>query len=89
MRRRSYTNPDVNQRVKDVLQDLCEESGNVANAFRGEYGKTSCLTFQTKHMRRMLKMFPEIVCVDAKSALVVLVRCWRLLLELVSVGESL
>lgn len=65
MRRHSRTSADVNKRVKDVLQDLCEEGVNVANAFRSEYCRTTCITFQTKPMLQMFKIFPEVVCVDA------------------------
>lgn len=65
MRVTSYTAADANKRVRDVLQDLCEEPSNVANMYRGDHKKKTCITFQTHHMRRMYRRFPEMLCVDA------------------------
>lgn len=65
MRANAYTSPDVNKRIEEIFQDLCSAPGNVANTFRGDGGKTSCITFQTKLMRTMFRRFPEVLCVDA------------------------
>ncbi|KAG3100384.1 hypothetical protein PI125_g14749 [Phytophthora idaei] len=54
MRRNSYTSSDDNVRVTEVLQDFSEGPGNVVNVFRdADTKQTSCITFQTAHMRRM------------------------------------
>ncbi|ETP11485.1 hypothetical protein F441_12995 [Phytophthora nicotianae CJ01A1] len=66
MRRNSYMSPDDNVRVTEVLQDFSGGPGNVVNVFRDPDAKlTSCITFQTSHMRCMARLFPEVVCVDA------------------------
>ncbi|EEY69934.1 uncharacterized protein PITG_06471 [Phytophthora infestans T30-4] len=66
MRRNSYTSPEDNVRVTEVLQDFSEEPGIVVNVFRDADTKlTSCITFQTAHMRRMARQFPDVMCVDA------------------------
>lgn len=66
MRAKAYTFEDVNKRVQDVLQVLCEEPGNVAATYRSaDANTTSCITFQTAHMWRMLRRFPGVLCVDA------------------------
>ncbi|KAG3143403.1 hypothetical protein PI124_g15014 [Phytophthora idaei] len=66
MHRESYTSPDDNMRVTKVLEDFSEGPGNVASVFRDvETMLTSCNTFQTSHTRRMVRLFPEVICVDA------------------------
>ncbi|ETI36152.1 hypothetical protein, variant 1 [Phytophthora nicotianae P10297] len=66
MRRDSYTLPDDNIRVTELMQDFSEGPGNVVNVFRDVDTKlTSCITFQTCHMRRMTRLFLEVMCVDA------------------------
>ncbi|KAG1706651.1 hypothetical protein DVH05_027503 [Phytophthora capsici] len=62
----SYTSPDGNVRVTEVLQDIGEGPANVINVFRDADTKlTSCITFHTAHKRRMARLFPEVMCVDA------------------------
>ncbi|KAG2771947.1 hypothetical protein Pcac1_g17179 [Phytophthora cactorum] len=52
--------------LNDVLEDFSEGPGNVASVFRDvETMLTSCNTFQTSHTRRMARLFPEVICVDA------------------------
>eukprot|EP00644_Phytophthora_capsici_P015365 jgi/Phyca11/113547/e_gw1.24.407.1 len=66
MRKETYTSEDDNVRVAQVLQDFSEGPGNAVNVFRDKStGLTTCITFQTAHMRRMVRKFPEAVCVDA------------------------
>ncbi|ETP24101.1 hypothetical protein F441_02851 [Phytophthora nicotianae CJ01A1] len=66
MRRNSYTSPDDNVCVMEVLQDFSESLGNLANVFRDADTKlTSCIIFQTNLMRPMTRLFPEVMCVDA------------------------
>ncbi|KAG1712349.1 hypothetical protein DVH05_000096 [Phytophthora capsici] len=66
MRNETYTSEDDNVRVTQVLQDFSEGPGNAVNVFRDKStGLTTCITFQTAHMRRMVRKFPEAVCVDA------------------------
>ncbi|ETI29782.1 hypothetical protein F443_23105 [Phytophthora nicotianae P1569] len=60
MRRNSYTSPDDNVCVMEVLQDFSESLGNLANVFRDADTKlTSCIIFQTNLMRPMTRLFPE------------------------------
>ncbi|KAG3088452.1 hypothetical protein PI125_g18348 [Phytophthora idaei] len=66
MRKETYTSEDDNERAAQVLRDFCKSPGNAVNVFRDkEMGFTSCITFQTAHMRRMTRKFPEAICVDA------------------------
>ncbi|ETO59456.1 hypothetical protein F444_22194, partial [Phytophthora nicotianae P1976] len=66
LRMETYTSEDNNERVVEVLRDLSEGPGNAVNVFRNKTtGLTSCITFQTTHMRRMTRKFPEAVCIDA------------------------
>ncbi|KAG1693134.1 hypothetical protein DVH05_023914 [Phytophthora capsici] len=53
MRNETYTSEDDNVRVAQVLQDFSEGPGNAVNVFRDKStGITTCITFQTAHMRR-------------------------------------
>ncbi|ETM98403.1 hypothetical protein PPTG_19635 [Phytophthora nicotianae INRA-310] len=66
MRMETYTSEDDNERVAEILRDFSEGPGNAVKVFRDKTtGLTSCITFQTAHMRRMTRKFPEAVCVDA------------------------
>lgn len=66
MRRDSYTSPDDNIRVTELLQDFSEGPGNVVRVYRDTDSQlTSGIAFQTSHMRRMARLFPEVVCIDA------------------------
>ncbi|ETI46894.1 hypothetical protein F443_08787 [Phytophthora nicotianae P1569] len=66
MRKETYTSEDDNVRVAQVLQDFSEGPGNAVDVFRDKStGLTTCITFQTAHMRRMVGKFPEAVCVDS------------------------
>ncbi|OWZ19768.1 hypothetical protein PHMEG_0005925 [Phytophthora megakarya] len=63
---KSYTSLDDNVRLNEVLQDFSEGPDNVVNIFNDRTTRqTSCITFQTAHMRRMTRKFPEVVCIDA------------------------
>ncbi|ETP41319.1 hypothetical protein F442_11497 [Phytophthora nicotianae P10297] len=66
MRRETYTSSDDNVRVSQLLQDFGEGPGNAVRIFRDSTTSlTSCITFQTAHMRRMTRKFPEALCIDA------------------------
>ncbi|ETI51615.1 hypothetical protein F443_05080 [Phytophthora nicotianae P1569] len=53
-------------RVSQLLQDFGEGPGNAVRIFRDPATSlTSCITFQTAHMRRMERKFPEALCIDA------------------------
>ncbi|KAG3173529.1 hypothetical protein PI126_g798 [Phytophthora idaei] len=66
MRRETYTSPDANVRVSELLKDLGEGPDNAVKIFRDPgTNLTSCITFQTAHMRRMARKFPEALCIDA------------------------
>ncbi|KAG2948416.1 hypothetical protein PC117_g6049 [Phytophthora cactorum] len=66
MRKETYTSEDDNERVAQVLRDFSEGPGNAGNVFRDKETEfTSCITFQTAHMRRMTRKFPETICLDA------------------------
>ncbi|ETI56183.1 hypothetical protein F442_01158 [Phytophthora nicotianae P10297] len=66
MRRETYTSSDDNVRVSQLLQDFGEGPGNAVRIFRDPATSlTSCITFQTAHMRRMARKFPEALCIDA------------------------
>ncbi|KAG2771709.1 hypothetical protein PC129_g5297 [Phytophthora cactorum] len=66
MRRETYTSPDANVQVSELLKDLGKRPGNAVKIFRDhETNLTSCITFQTAHMRRMARKFPEVLCIDA------------------------
>ncbi|ETO66937.1 hypothetical protein F444_16000 [Phytophthora nicotianae P1976] len=59
MRRETYTSSD-DVRVSQLLQDFGEGPGNAVRIFRDPTTSlTSCITFQTAHMRRMARMFAE------------------------------
>lgn len=65
-RMETYTSMDDTERVAQVLRDFSEGPGNAVNVFRDKgTGLTSCITFQTAHMRRMARKFPEAVYLDA------------------------
>ncbi|KAI9988932.1 hypothetical protein PInf_022632 [Phytophthora infestans] len=71
MRRNSYTSPDDNMRVTEVLQDFGEGPKTVADVFRDADTKlTSCITFKTAHMRRTARLFPEVIGAFAQHALI-------------------
>ncbi|KAG3063925.1 hypothetical protein PI125_g24277 [Phytophthora idaei] len=54
MRKETYTSEDDNEPVAQVLRDFSEGPRNAVNVFGDkETGFTSCITFQTAHMRRM------------------------------------
>ncbi|ETI30706.1 hypothetical protein F443_22197, partial [Phytophthora nicotianae P1569] len=66
LRMETYTSEYNNERVVEVLRDLSEGPGNAVNVFRNKTtGLTSCIIFQTTHMRRMTRKFPQAVCIDA------------------------
>lgn len=66
MRRETYTSPDDNVRVSQLLQDFSEGPGTAVNIYRDPGSElTSCITFQTAHMKRMARKFPEALCIDA------------------------
>ncbi|ETM98835.1 hypothetical protein PPTG_24540 [Phytophthora nicotianae INRA-310] len=66
MRRETYISSDDNVRVSELLQNFGEGPGNTVRIFRDPATSlTSCITFQTAHMRRMARKFPEAPCIDA------------------------
>ncbi|ETI30264.1 hypothetical protein F443_22615 [Phytophthora nicotianae P1569] len=66
MRRETYISSDDNVRVSELLQNFGEGPGNTVRIFRDPATSlTSCITFQTAHMRRMARKFPEALCIDA------------------------
>lgn len=65
MRKETYTSPDENVRVAELLGDFSEGVDNAVESYKSSTGSTSCITFQTAHMRRMARLFPEVVCVDS------------------------
>ncbi|KAG3126395.1 hypothetical protein PI126_g22342 [Phytophthora idaei] len=66
MRKETYTSEDDNEPVAQVLRDFSEGPRNAVNVFGDkETGFTSCITFQTAHMRRMTRKSPEAICIDA------------------------
>lgn len=70
MRKETYTSEDDNERVALVLRDFSEGPGNAVNVFRDKAtGLTTCITFQTAHMRRMTRKFPESICVTEQTSI--------------------
>lgn len=66
MRRQSYTAPDDIIHVMELLQDFSEGTGNLFRVPRdADSMLTSCIVVQTSHMRRMARLVPELVCIDA------------------------
>ncbi|ETP24978.1 hypothetical protein F441_02115 [Phytophthora nicotianae CJ01A1] len=66
MRRETYISSDDNVRVSELLQNFGEGPGNTVRIFRDPATSlTSCITFQTAHMRRMARKFPDALCIDA------------------------
>ncbi|KAI9983699.1 hypothetical protein PInf_007766 [Phytophthora infestans] len=66
MRKETYSSGDDNVCVAQVLKGFSEGRDNAVNIFRDKpTGLTSCVTFQTAHMRRMVRKLPDAVCIDA------------------------
>ncbi|KAL3660450.1 hypothetical protein V7S43_019087 [Phytophthora oleae] len=63
--------PDVLQSVEERLASYVNEfaalEGNAAKIFVDEEKVLSCITLQTKHMRKAFEAFPEVLRVDAMS----------------------
>ena len=74
---------DVHKRVRALLDEFVEQEGNVARVFKDEESDVaSCITLQTKAMRKFYKVFPEILIIDATHGKVW--QCCPILSECVS-----
>lgn len=48
-----------------MLEDFGEGEGNAIDTFSASNGLVSCVTKQYADIRRMVRLFPEVICVDS------------------------
>ena len=55
----------LEERVRHVLEDFVAEEGNCARVFTDPSNVAQCISFQTKKMREIFHVFPEVLMVDS------------------------
>lgn len=63
--KRELDEGDVHIRVRQVLEDFASIPGNICHVYKTEDDVASCISFQTLQMRKYMKVFPEILVIDA------------------------
>ena len=65
IRKASKDGPDLNTRVKALLDEFVQTRGNVARVYTDETDVASCITLQTEQMRKFATVYPEILVIDS------------------------